>query len=130
MMPVSFRNPADAPEVRTTELVRETVNLARDLVKIEVELAKDELYREVTALKGAAIAGACAVFGAILGVAMLVVALGVFLGPLAALVVGVVILAGSGVGAFVAVKAVPRKPMQKTVKRLRTDERLLKEHLA
>jgi hypothetical protein len=58
----------------TAELLREVVDETRELVKLEVALARNDLEAELTRARSAAIALVVAVFASNLGLAMVLVA--------------------------------------------------------
>ena len=120
------------PEATTTDLMKEALDEAKQLVKIEVALAKEEIRDEVGQAKSAAIMFGASTFLGILGVALLLVALAlaIFPGPIPALVIGGVMLVVAGVLGFVAYKRVPKKPLDQTARRLETDVKVLKERIA
>ncbi|MEO7096320.1 MAG: phage holin family protein, partial [Polyangiales bacterium] len=124
--------PDPRPETKTTDLVREALDEAKQLVKIEVALAKEEVREEVGQAKDAAIMFGVSTFLGIIGVALLLVALAlaIFPGPIPALVIGGLMLLVAGVLGFVAYKKVPNKPLEKTKRRLETDAQILKERIA
>ena len=45
----------DESEIPTTELVKDAINQAKELTKLEIALAKDEMMREIAGFKSAAI---------------------------------------------------------------------------
>jgi len=119
-------------EAKTSDLVKEALDEAKQLVRIEVALAKEEVREEVRDAKRAGMMfGASTVLG-IVGVALLLVALAlaIFPGPIPALVIGAVLLVVAGVLGLVAYQSVPRKPLADTKRRLETDVKILKEHIA
>jgi uncharacterized membrane protein YqjE len=120
------------PEAKTTDLVKEALDEAKQLVKIEVQLAKEEVREEVGQAKNAAIMFGASTFMGIVGVALLLVALAlaIFPGPIPALVIGGVMLVVAGVLGLVAYKKVPKKPLDHTKQRLETDAKILKERIA
>src|SRR5258706_15755369 len=71
----------------TTELLREAVDEARNLVRLEVALAKDELHTELRAARSAAIALGVALVAVVLAVATLLMAARVAPGPIPPLLV-------------------------------------------
>jgi uncharacterized membrane protein YqjE len=120
------------PATPTTDLFREAIDETKELVRLEVALAKREAMKDVAHLKAAAIGFGVAAAAGLLGVALLLVALALAIAPTAipALIIGAVLLAvAAGAGVF-AWKALPRKPLDDTRKRLETDARLLKERIA
>ncbi len=122
--------PLNAPS--TVELVETAFREARELIAIEVALAKEELSKEVkataTAGIGFAIAAGCVVsMFALLGVA-LVLALGGTAG-VAAIVAGGFLVVGV-IAAGVGYSLLPKKPMARTRKHLVNDINQLREHVA
>jgi hypothetical protein len=116
----------------TSELVREVASEMRALVKLEIELAREEVTLELAKARRAGIAAAVGVVTTILVLAMLGVALVLALGgtAIAALVVaGGFLVVSGGAGAYAYVAA-PRKPLERTRRRLEADMNQLKEHLA
>jgi uncharacterized membrane protein YqjE len=117
------------PEASAAELVREALDETKQLVKLEVELAKEELRHDLADAKRAAIMFGVAAVGALLAAAMMFVALAlaIFPGPIPALVIGGVLLVTAAVLAFVGYKKVPTKPLDRTRRRLETDVQVIKE---
>jgi len=121
--------PRDA--LSTGELLKEAIDEAKELVRVEVQLAKDEVKREVkearSAAIGFAVAGACSM----LALTMLAVALVLAIGGtvLAALIVAGGFLVVCGVAAVVGWSFVPKKLMASTRRRLVTDVNQMKEHV-
>jgi Flp pilus assembly protein TadB len=108
----------------TAELVRHAIEEARLLARAEILHAKKELKEEVKAARTAGIfLGAAAVLG-LVGLAALLVAVGLVL-PVApwlgVLLVGIVLVAISGGLAFLGSKRLPGKPLSHTQARLKTD---------
>lgn len=116
-------------DVSTVDLVREAIEETRQLVKTEVELAKDELREELADAKRSAILFGVAAVAALLAAAMMFVALAlaIFPGPIPALVIGALLIASAGVLGFVGYKKVPKKPLDRTRQRLEADARVIKE---
>lgn len=119
-------------EASTRVLVKEALDEAKELVKLEVALAKTEMTRELEQAKKAAIFfGVTVVFGA-MALCLFAVALVLALGGTA--IVAVLVAAGflgigimaAGVGYFM----LPTRPFEHTRRRLETDLNQLKEHLA
>jgi hypothetical protein len=119
-------------QLSTAELVKEALDEGKELVKLEVALAKAEMRREVAAVKASAIAFGVAAVTAILGLSLLLVALAlqIDLGPVPALVIGIVLVVAAAIAGLVGYKALPRKPLDYTKRRLETDVHMLKEHVA
>lgn len=120
------------PESSTAELVREALLEARELMQVEIELARDEITQEIDRTKKSAIALGVAAAAGLLGVAMLLVsiALGISRGPLPALLIGLGLLVVAIVVGVFGYGKVPKKPLMMTRGRLGTDVRLLKEGVA
>lgn len=108
----------------TAELIRHAIEEARLLARAEVLHAKKELQQEVKAARAAGILlGAGGVLG-LVGLAALLVAVGLVLPVvewLGVLLVGVFLLVMSGGLAFAGVKRLPKKPLPHTQERLKTD---------
>ncbi len=117
------------PEASTTDLVREAVDEARELVRLEVALAKDEVRRELDGAKKAAVMAAVAAVAALLALAMLCVALAlaIFPGPVPALVIGGLFVLGAAILGYVAYRKAPKQPLGETRRRLEGDARSIKE---
>jgi hypothetical protein len=115
----------------TTELVKEALEDAKELVRLEVALAKREAREEARAARSSGIALGLAGALALLGVQALLVALCLAVGDwLFALVTGGVALVVSGIVAGAALRHVPKKPLDETRRRLQSDVRELKERAA
>ena len=119
------------PEVSSTELVKEALDDARQLIRLEVELAKEEVRREVAATKSAGIAIGVGAVALIAGVSLLLVALAlaIFPGPIPSLVIGVVLVIGAAAAGFAGVKLLPKKPLGETRRRIETDIETVKERV-
>ena len=119
------------PEVSSTELVKEALDDARQLIRLEVELAKEEVRREVAATKNAGIAIGVGAAALIVGVSLLLVALAlaIFPGPIPSLVIGVVLVIGAAAAGFAGMKLLPKKPLGETRRRIETDIETVKERV-
>jgi hypothetical protein len=116
----------------TADLVRQALDETRELVRLEVALARAELKSEWTQVRTGAIALGTAGGLGLAGFTVLLVAIA-FAFPipwLAALVVGAILLAVSGALAFSGYKALPRRPLNDTKERLESDLKQLKERIA
>ena len=120
------------PEMSTSQLIKEAIDETRQLVKLEVELAKDEVRQELADAKRSAIMFGVAAVAALLAAAMLFVALAlaIFPGPVPALIIGAVLIAAAAALGFVGYKKVPKNPLERTRRRLETDTRVIKEGVA
>ncbi|WNG21317.1 phage holin family protein [Cystobacter fuscus] len=108
----------------TAELIRHAIDEARLLARAEILHAKKELKEEVKAARSAGILlGAGAVLG-LVGLAAMLVAVGLAL-PLAqwlgVLLVGVFLLLVAGGLALAGKKRLPTQPLPHTQQRLKTD---------
>lgn len=115
-----------------TDLLKETLDDGRELVRVEVALAKDEALAELKAVKRAAVMLGAAVVLATVAVSLLAVALVFALGGGAAATVsvaGAFLLLGVVTGALGA-KALPTNLLGKTQERVRADVRRIKEAIA
>jgi tetrahydromethanopterin S-methyltransferase subunit F len=111
------------PEVSSADLVREAVDEAKQLIRLEVELAKDEVRREVVATKNAGIALGVGAAVLLLGVSLLLVALAlaIFPGPIPSLVLGVILVLSALLAGIAGIRLLPKKPLAETRRRLETD---------
>ncbi len=120
----------DDSEIPTTELVKDAINQAKELTKLEIALAKDEVVREVKGLKSAAILLGAAVVLSIIGLTLVIVTAALLLGNLyIALAIGVAILVAGAISASVGWNRLPKKPLGLTAERLQADVRDLKERM-
>lgn len=116
----------------TAELIRHALTESRLLVRAELLHAKKELREELKAAKTAGIflgAGTVLLFMAL---ACLFVAAGLALPlgePWDVLVMGVALLAISGLLLFLGIKRLPKKPLPRTQERLKMDFQLTRETL-
>lgn len=120
------------PEASTTELLREAIAETRELVRLEVELAKDEVRGELNDAKRAAVMFGVAAVAALLAAAMLFVALSlaIFPGPVPALIIGAALVLTATATGLLALRRAPRKPLPLTQQRLRSDANALKGGLS
>jgi hypothetical protein len=115
----------------TTELVREALEETKELVRLEMKLAREEVRDDVLQLKTAAILlGVASVLG-VLTLASLVVALvlGLGGGVLQALLVAAALALICGILVAVAYRSIPKVPLERTRSRLKTNVNQLKEHI-
>ncbi len=124
--------PPALEDLSTADLVRGALDEARELVRVEIEIAKGELHREVERAKHAAIVLGLAAASSILVLSSLVVAAVLALGgaPGIAIVAAAIFLV-LGVGCGLAgYTMIPKTPLGQTRRRLESDVRQLKEHIA
>jgi hypothetical protein len=117
--------------VTNAELVREALEQTRELIQVEVALAKDEVKKELSLVKIIAAASGVAVLFGFAAFVVLLVTLGlvISLSALPMFIIGLILLAIAIVAAIVAYEEIPKKPMRRTQQRVRTDARLIKEHV-
>ena len=115
----------------TTELMRQVLDEARELVRLETRLARDEVREDLEQLKSAAIFGGAALVMALLALSALLVAAILALGASAvvALVVAAALLLGASLLAGRAYQRMPKPPLARTRERLTSDVTQLKEHI-
>jgi uncharacterized membrane protein YqjE len=120
------------PEPTTVDLAKQALGDARELVQLEVRLARAELMEELAGVKRAAVAGllgfACVLLAFSALVMALVLALGGTAGAALAVAAGFLAL-GAGLGAF-AYAALPRSILDRSRHHLKRDISELKEHAA
>jgi uncharacterized membrane protein YqjE len=112
------------------ELVQHATRDAKDLIRLEIALARNELGQELAAARSSAILGAAAIALGLTGLASLVIALGLALGSLASLGVAVLLLSSAAIAGSLAHRRLPKTVMRATMRRLTDDAALLKEHLS
>lgn len=128
----SERNPAMLEEASTAELVKEAMDEAKELVRLEVALAKEEVRAELARLQHAAIWLGIATGAALVVLCLLAVALVLVLGGTALAALGVAggLLVVAGITGYLGYGKLPRRPLEKTRDRLESDVNQLKEHIA
>jgi hypothetical protein len=121
--------PPPPEDASAAELLRDAVSEARQLITLEVSLAKDEMRREVVSAKSAGIALGASAVAAIVALALLftALALAIFPGPVPALLLGLILMVGATLGAIAGMKLLPRKPLEDTRRRFGTNVESLKE---
>jgi uncharacterized membrane protein YqjE len=130
--PPSERSPAFLEAASTADLVREAMDGGRELVRLEVALAKEEMKAELKHVQRAAIGIGVAVASMVLVLCLLSVALVLALGGTAvvALLIALVFLVIGGIGGLVGYGMLPKAPLERTRHRLEKDVHQLKEHIA
>ena len=123
-------NEVMATQKSTAELVKEAVDEAKQLVRIEAALAKEELKKDAKEAEGAGIAmGAAVALGSVcLSLVGVAIVLAVGATPVAALIVAACFLVAAGAASAIAYALAPKKPLEHTVERAEKDLRQLKEH--
>jgi len=119
------------PDTPATELVKEAWVEAKELIRLEVALAKEEVKHEVVAAKSAGITlGAAAVaFCVALALLLVALALAIFPGPIPALVMGLILMVSAGLAGAIGYKLLPKRPLAQTRRRLETDVETVKERM-
>jgi len=125
-------DPRSVDEAPTGELIKRALDDARELVRIEVGLAKEEAREQLVSAKRALIAGAVALVAGLLFLATATMALVLALGGGALIALGIsgIYLVVAAVTGTMAVRLVPRKPVEETRRRIEGEIKELKEHVA
>jgi hypothetical protein len=130
--PTEVPAPRDAPAATpTADLIRGALADARELVRIEVELAKGDLGAKLTDAKRAGILFALSAIGATVTTALLLVAVALATPVpwLTAAIMGSVLLVAAIVLAVLGARALPAKPLQPTRDRIDASIDTIKERL-
>ena len=116
----------------TAALVREALDETRDLVRLEVALAREELKAELARAKaaGVALGAAGGLSIAAFTMFMATIALAFSMMWLAALLIGAILMLLAGAMGLAGWRALPRKPLGETKERLESDLKQLKERIA
>ncbi len=126
--------PGDAPggDQPTAELIREALDETRELVRLEVALAREEITAELRQAKAGGVAAGAAIATGLAGFTMFMVtiALAFSMKWFAALIIGGILVCMAGACAYGAWKLLPTRPMGDTRERLQSDLRQLKERIA
>jgi hypothetical protein len=119
-------------EHATAELVREALDETRELVRLEVALAREELAAELSRAKAALVSLAAAGGLVLSGLTLVQVAIALAFSKawLVALVLGLVLVVLGGAIALGGWNALPRKVLRETRERIESDFRQLKERIA
>jgi Flp pilus assembly protein TadB len=127
-----FRGVRRLPDDLTTgELLRQTLDETKELVRLEVALAREDLRSELKQVKTAGILLGIAAALAVVALALLNVAVIIALGNTvtAALIVALLVVVEVAVFGFLGYRKLPKAPLQRTRERLTSDVRELKEHV-
>jgi hypothetical protein len=116
-------------DASTAALVKEVVADARELIKLEVALARKDVEAEITRVRAAAIAFAVAAFASGIAVAMVLVAIAIASGApaVAALVSALVLLAIAATAGEMGRRRTGAAFLHRTRERMREDLRELGE---
>jgi Putative Actinobacterial Holin-X, holin superfamily III len=130
-LPPLVERPTREDTLPTATLVREAIDDARRLVRLEVALAKNELRRELRSARGAGVAFGMSAVVAVMGVTLLFVAIALAFapGPIPALIVGGILLFVAGCMALVGLGLLPKQPLVETRHRIESNVRSVKEHV-
>jgi hypothetical protein len=117
------------PKEPTLQLIRDALDEGRELVRLEIALAREEVTAELRQARANAVVFAGAAVGSIAAITMFMVATALaFAMPwLAALIIAIVLLTIGGVLGLFAYKALPMKPLAQTQARIEADLAKLKE---
>lgn len=123
---------AAAGATPASELLAQALSEARELVTLEVRLAKAELKEEIAGAKRAALAGAVGGVFVTLALAALLVAVILALGGTAAiaLIVAAVLAVLGAASIAIAYASAPKAVLEHTREQLKGDVEQLKEHVA
>ena len=118
-------------EIPVAKLMEAALREGRELVKLEIQLAKLEAKKEVKKSLEASLGFVVAVMFGFMGLVLLVVALVLALGGTALAALGVAIgalLVGGGI-ALISYSLLPHQPLEHTRQHVADDLKQLKEHL-
>jgi hypothetical protein len=132
MEKITLKEPRVREETSTAQIVRDALNETKELVRIEIEIAKNEAKMDLAQAKLAAIGFAIAASASVLVLCVLAVALVLALGGTAvvALLVAAAFLIIGGGAAYAGYALMPKKPFERTRHRFESDVYQLKEHIA
>jgi hypothetical protein len=116
----------------TVALLKDALDETKELVRIEIELARADVKEEIRRSKHALIGFTLAACGGLIAICMASVALVLALGgtALAALLVAAGFLVAGAAAALVGYMRLPKPPLVYTRKRLEADIHQFKEHIA
>jgi uncharacterized membrane protein YqjE len=118
-------------DLPTAELVRQALQETKELARLEIKLAREELREDLLQLKRAAILiGIAAVLG-IVAIALLDVAVVIALGGTvgSALLITGIVVAEVAILGYIGYRQLPKTPLQHTRARLSADLHTIEEHL-
>jgi uncharacterized membrane protein YqjE len=123
---------AELREASTSDIVREALDDARELIRLEVEIAKQEMKREIGQAKRAAVAFGIALALGLVGLSVLAFALVVALGGsvVDALVIAAILLVIAAVAGIAGYAMIPRTPLVAVRDRLTNEVHQLRERVA
>ncbi len=116
----------------TVKLLEAALKETRELVRLEVELAKVEARKQVKGVVRASIGFAVAALMGVIALALMVVALVLALGGTAGSAFGVAVfmLLLGGAAGFFGVSSLPKNPLEKTRQHIKDDLKQFREHVA
>ena len=116
----------------TPELVKQSVEDIKELIQLEVKLAKVEMRDQLAQAKVAAVLFGATAFAALTGAALLLVALALAIAPTAipALAIGLSLLAAAAALGFAGWKVLPHTALPRARRKVENDVRQLKERVA
>lgn len=116
--------------VSTTQLLKDAVDDAKELVRIEVALAKDEVKTELAKVIASAWLFLAALITGAFAIAFLSAALVVATSWIVGVALGVVFAIATWVVVTMAIKRIPDSALSKTRERIEADVNQLKERVA
>ena len=129
--PLVRSSPRPPDELSAGELGKRAIDDTKELVRLEVALAREDFRAELGRIKSAGILLGIAAALGIVALAMFDVAVIIALGNdvRAALIVAFMVVAEVLVLGFIGYRKLPKAPLQRTRERLTSDIRDLKEHV-
>ncbi|MDP3152519.1 MAG: phage holin family protein [Archangium sp.] len=123
---------SDSADHSTARLLESALKETKELVRLEIELAKVEAKKQVKGVVRAGIGFAVAAVLGVIVLALMVVALVLALGgtALAAFGVALFMLALAGGAAFFGYASLPKHPLERTRHHIEDDLKQLREHVA
>ncbi|MGC4087887.1 MAG: phage holin family protein [Polyangiaceae bacterium] len=114
----------------TVEIAKQALAEAKELIELEVRLAKVEAIAELKRLRSAAIGAGIATALTLLGLGALLLSLVLALGASALTALGVasLLLLGAMLSGAYAYSRLPKAPLDQTRERLKDDLKRLREH--
>jgi hypothetical protein len=116
----------------TGALIREAIDEAGTLARLEVALAREEIHTEIARMRSGVTALASAAAAALAGVVMLLaaIALAFVQAWLVALILGGILFVCAAAAGLYGWRALPKRPMNGTRERLESDLKQLRERIA
>jgi hypothetical protein len=124
--------PTDERAAPTGELIREALDETRELVRLEVALAREEMRSELAQAKVSAVALAGAAAATLISLTLFLVSVALSFPTmwLAALLIAAVLFCLAAGLWFAGWRALPKEPLADARHRIKTDLKQLKERIA